>query len=95
MTKWPFGGAQMLVWWMGALEGYAQSYSECRILTGGAAMKLEAAARAVAQAITGPLGRHVIIDRRTPYLVGDVAAAAVADGYTVLRYRSILRTAPM
>jgi tripartite-type tricarboxylate transporter receptor subunit TctC len=83
-----------LLAWGGAA---AQTYPErnVRIVTSAAGTSLDVAARLIAQGISGPLGRPVIVDNRTPNLIGDLVAGAPPDGYTVLLHGSILWIAPM
>ena len=40
--------------------------------------------RAIAQAISGPLGQPVIVENRPSDLIGEIAARASPDGYTLL-----------
>src|SRR5437870_3010425 len=65
---------------------WAQAYptKPVRIVTSDAGSGGDFAARVVAQEVTGGLGQPVIVDNRSSNVVGEVAARALPDGYTLL-----------
>ena len=55
-----------------------------RIVTALAGTGNDLAARMIAQGISGPLGRPVVIDNRPNILTAETVAKAPADGYSLL-----------
>lgn len=64
----------------------AQSFptKPVRIVTGPVGGGGDFQSRAIAQAITGPLGQGVIVENRPNNLLGEIVAKAPPDGYTLL-----------
>lgn len=77
-----FGIATMLA----AGVALAQDYPvrPIRLLTSDVGSGADVTARLVTQAISGPLGKQVIVENRAGAVVPDVVAKSPADGYTLM-----------
>ena len=75
----------------------AQDYPNraVRITTSEPGGGSDAAARLIAQGISGPLGQQVIVDNRPGTIAIDAVARAAADGYTMLLYGSVIWVEPL
>jgi tripartite-type tricarboxylate transporter receptor subunit TctC len=66
-----------------------------RILTGGMGSSGDYASRVIGHALAGALGQQVFVDNRTSGIIlGDIAAKAPSDGYTLLVTGPTLWLAP-
>ena len=66
-----------------------------RIVTAAPGGGNDAAARIIAQGITGPLGQSVIVENRPSLLAKEIAAKAQPDGYTLTVVGNLLWTGPL
>jgi tripartite-type tricarboxylate transporter receptor subunit TctC len=66
-----------------------------RILSAEVGGGADFVARIVAQRISGPLGRQVVVENRPSRLIGEIAVKATPDGYTLLLASSTFLFAPL
>lgn len=66
-----------------------------RILSAEAGGGADFVARFVAQSVSGPLGRQVVVENRPSRLIGEIAVRATPDGYTLLLASSTFLFAPL
>jgi tripartite-type tricarboxylate transporter receptor subunit TctC len=66
-----------------------------RILSAEVGGGADFVARIVAQRISGPLGRQVVVENRPSRLIGEIALKATPDGYTLLLASSTFLFAPL
>ena len=86
-----FAGSLVLA---GAAIGQNYPYKPVRILSAEAGGGADFVARIVAQRISGPLGRQVVVENRPARLIGEIVAKATPDGYTLLLASSTFLFAP-
>jgi len=93
----------MLVLGAGAASGQAASTSSgqayptkpIRIVTAPIGAGNDFVSRVIAQGLSGSLGQQLVVDNRPAGLVGEIAAKAPADGYTLLVIGSVLWITPL
>jgi len=79
------GSAVLLLAGSGAAVAQAYPSKPIRIFTFGVGGASDFTARLVAQGISGPLGRPVIVENRpTGVIPGEIVARSAPDGYTLL-----------
>jgi len=78
----------------GAACGQNYPYKPVRILSAEVGGGADFVARIVAQRISGPLGRQVIVENRPARLIGEIVVKATPDGYTLLLASSTFLFAP-
>ena len=76
---------------------YSQEFPNkpIRMLAGEVGGSSDFPARMIAQGISGPLGKTVIVDNRPSSLIGDIVARASPDGYTLLGSGNLLWLEPL
>jgi tripartite-type tricarboxylate transporter receptor subunit TctC len=76
---------------------FGQSYptKPIRVLSAEVGGGADFVARLVAQRISGPLGRQVVVENRPGRLIGDILVKATSDGYTLLLASSTILFAPL
>ena len=82
---------------LGASVGHTQNYpgKPIRIYTGNAGGGNDAAARLIAQGISGPLGQPVIVENRGGVISVPIVAQAPPDGYSLLFGGDLLWLGPL
>ncbi|MBI4190419.1 MAG: tripartite tricarboxylate transporter substrate binding protein [Betaproteobacteria bacterium] len=71
---------------VGAGVAYGQDYPNkpIRILASGPSGSNDFSARIIAQGISDPLGQQAVVENRLSAVIGEIAAKAPPDGYTLL-----------
>lgn len=82
---------------LGAGPACGQNYptKPIRVLSAEVGGGADFVARMVAQRISGPLGKQVVVENRPSRLIGDIALSATPDGYTLLLASSTFMFAPL
>ena len=82
---------------LGAGPVCGQSYptKPIRVLSAEVGGGADFVARLIAQRISGPLGRQVVVENRPSRLIGEIASKATPDGYTLLLASSTFLFAPL
>ena len=76
--------ANLLIVCAGVVSGQTYPNAPIRIVTAPAGGGSDFIARTMAQGMSGPLGQQMIIDNRAGAAIGETAAKAAPDGYTIM-----------
>jgi tripartite-type tricarboxylate transporter receptor subunit TctC len=85
----------LMVLGAGVVCGQNYPNKPIRILSAEVGGGADFVARIVAQHISGPLGRQVVVENRPSRLIGEIALKATPDGYTLLLASSTFLFAPL
>ena len=79
----------------GPVCGQSYPTKPIRVLSAEVGGGADFVARLIAQRISGPLGRQVVVENRPSRLIGEIASKATPDGYTLLLASSTFLFAPL